>query len=269
MNKKITILTLIFLVVGIIFIIGYIQYIQPLSFKKSDKINKYSTKKIQYLATGNPIKYTFEEVEQKTKIIIHAITKNKLSENVEKKCLNEVYKYIYAFPGYEYNKISGTARTGSGYDKNANVNISINANGLLSGIIATKVGKQYGDKYTFDLKYDEDTKECELLSYHFFNWIIPKEIYNNAVLLAMEHPVVKNFINNSKNYNFYFNEWIDDYKGKGTNYKKVLTEINFKQPIKGIIVLNLRNSMYSDLWVYVDIFNGDVFTEAPIYNPPR
>jgi hypothetical protein len=268
--SKITVAMLLLVVIGIISVSGCIQKesIQK-QYEPEPNITKYITTNTQYLVTGRPVKYTFEEINKATQIITVPAIQGELSQEAKQFCLNKVYDYIYTFPGYKYERINGTARTGNVYDKDANVYFRIDADGLSQGFIATENGKDYGDIHTFELRYDENTKECKLLSYQFFNWIIPKEIYDNAVSLAMEHPVVKGFVKDSGQYDLYFNGWIDDYKGNGTTYRRLLNIIDFKQPVQGIVLFFLLNSSsYNYLGVYVDMFNGEIFTEGPIYITP-
>ena len=231
--------------------------------REEDKIiiTKYTTTSTQYLVTDEPIKYTFEEIDERIR--------NNLSEEAKQCCLRKALDYIYTFPGYRYVTISGYIEPISSIRSAANVYINIDGYGLSSSTIATELGEDYGDSYWLELIYDASTEECEILSKHFFNWIIPKEVYDNAVLLAMEHPVVQDFIEDSEDYDLHFREWIDGFKGRGTNWASSLGEINFKEPVKGIVILSLENTRYRGLWVYVDMFYGEVFTQGPIDFSPQ
>lgn len=217
------------------------------------------------LITGDSIHYTVEELDQQIKIITVPTIKEILPEGAKKSCLNQVSNYTYAFPGYKYEKIEGVIRQEEPKEWNKGSNVLVSFQG--SGLISKEIAKNDAiDTYEVYLFYDKALKSCEIKTQHFFNYIIPKKIYDLSLSLAMQDKSVADFVKNPESVSL---GWIDEFKGPYTNDAKELASINFKRPAKGIVKLYYRNSQYYDLFVYVDVFNAEVFTKGPIYNPPR
>ena len=230
---------------------------------------KYSSNSSQYFIDNEAIKYSYQELNQAItgNTGIKRLTGN-VTTDVKEPCLQQILEYIYAFPGYEYASIKGEI----GSNNHGNVEIVIRTRGLKSEFIAKSI-HGYGESYVFEFQ-PAGNGNYNMVDFIFckdLNYVVPREVYENAIILAKEHPVVQKFIldHDLSPAVIYFNAWFDALKVIATpNTGFIDVSIDFRQPIRGIISLNMHSGSYYDLRIYVDIYSGEVFTMGPSYIRP-
>ncbi|RLJ06103.1 MAG: hypothetical protein DRP18_01625 [Candidatus Aenigmatarchaeota archaeon] len=269
---------------------GYI--IKPSSLELAN-VSVYVVKNDSLLFNGTPIKYSFDEIKQ----FVAVSRENSIdTEKIKNACIEEILNHIYCFPGYMYDNISGVI----------NIRRYSQINVYFSGIkivnldnpewICSRFGFCFSesinrnrknnivldkDNYEFHLEYENYTNQCKLKSLRRLTTLIPKNIYNNVLILANTHPLVKDFIGNQKYTSEYIawfnrnptapeNEYIPDISSFGHkkySLQRLMEKLNIS-PQRGVIVLikfikEINNTERKILYVFVDITNGEIVTLGP------
>ena len=122
--------------------------------------------------------------------------------------------------------------------------ITIRASGQNSEFIDLSA-RDDGESYMFEMQPagNGNYNIVDFIFCEYSNYIVPVEVYDNALVLAKEHPVVNKFIldHDPPPIGTYFRGWYDALKVTGTPNPKILDAFDFPQPVRGIVYLHMRS----------------------------
>ena len=198
------------------------------------------------------------------------VAKNSLEElktilgpNTKEACLKTVLPLVHPYPGYKYEKLTGTTRSGGIYDEKANVLISLTAEGLVN----TEALKDFSedirkDSYSFEMHYDEANDSCKISDRsNIFSWLFPQEISDQAKELAKQNQGVKDFYKKYKNISLSYVDWLETGRSEYTNNRDMLVLVSDKNSVYVYLGLSgdIENTQFGvSVPVLVDIKNGNV-----------
>ncbi|MBN2240465.1 MAG: hypothetical protein JW712_11890 [Dehalococcoidales bacterium] len=237
----------------------------PVEEEATPEISKYTSNSNQYFVTGEPRKYTVDELVEF--LALPLLTGSNREQGHIWDCLTFVSDYLYTFPGYGYRNIDMTYKLTPTELKEHMIEISAKASGISYGFMATEWGEEWGDTYDFTLLYNEDTREVSIYTWSYESYIFPRLVYSKALALLKEHPVYRDFADaRDDEVDIQLVDWFDEMKKPRI---PELDSFGFTRPVEGIVVFRVTGSYYKTLNVYVNPFNGEIVIVGPFRNPPQ